>query len=652
MNFAENQKPRGGRRIAPPAAPVPMRPEASEFLFLRDPPYRAAPSVPDNPRRPLPRSGPRKRFFAAVVAVCAVLASVMPVFAVGDLALLSPHRSGIPHYDEIYDAVYDAVASGKESLDLYDYSVSVDDFMQIYSDLFTTAPEFYFLSPRVVYHTSDTLFAQHVVDVYFTYDMSRNEIEAASAFYEKELDYIVSLVPEGLSEAERALFVHDYLISAYAYDASETIYDVHTMFRTREGVCQAYALAYCAILRELGMESALAVSPKMGHAWNVVKVDGRWYHVDLVYDDPQPDRCGRVLHDYFMLTDREMKAKDHYGWETVMQCDGDPYSASPIWRGVDSRMIPLDGKWYYIDSSSRKLCRSAFNRSGKEEILEFSDRWVLSENSQRYWVGVFSGLSLWQGRLVLNGPGEIWLFDPETCVIEPLYDPKGTIYGSNVYKGELEYLISDTPNLEGGEPVYSIKLDSMDSLFKPLPFEDIPAESIYYPAVKYVYFAELFKGVSENRFDSASSFSRAMFVTVLSRLYGADLTEPAGSSFTDVLPGEWYSAPVEWAFSEGLVNGCGDGRFDPAGCLTREQMYKIIAASGKSLGIGKPADPALLGSYSDASDLHDWAAEGAAWCAANGLLYGGSALEPAKTVTRGEAAVMFAAFAHLTGNSE
>ncbi|MBQ3637907.1 MAG: hypothetical protein II953_06045, partial [Clostridia bacterium] len=112
-----------------------MRPEASEFLFLRDPPYRAAPSVPDNPRRPLPRSGPRKRFFAAVVAVCAVLASVMPVFAVGDLALLSPHRSGIPHYDEIYDAVYDAVASGKESLDLYDYSVSVDDFMQIYSDL-------------------------------------------------------------------------------------------------------------------------------------------------------------------------------------------------------------------------------------------------------------------------------------------------------------------------------------------------------------------------------------------------------------------------------------------------------------------------------------------------------------------------------------
>lgn len=649
MRIVEYVEKRRRARRVPPSCLT----EEEEFDFLPDPPnalYTEDMPLP-HPAPARRIASPRRVFALVMAAVLFVMMPALPVSAVSQFAVYSANRSRIPSYDAVYDAMYDAIASGKESLDLYDFRMDVDDFLTIYSDLFTTAPEFFFLSPRVVYHTTDSLFSQHVVDVYFDYDMTRSEREAASALYESELAYIVSLVPKGLSEAERALFVHDYLIASYAYDDSESIYDTYRLFRQRTGVCQAYALAYCAILRELGMESALAVSEEMGHAWNVVRIDGEWYHVDLIYDDPQPDRCGRVLHDYFLLTDDQIRAKEHVSWECAVRCTSGTYAKNPIWSGVTSRMIPLDGKWYYIDSGARKLCRAAFNRTGREAVFSFENRWLYEEDSKRYWVGVFSGLSLWDGRLILNTPGEVWICDPVTGDQRPVLESRSTIYGSSVYKGTLEYLTAASPNLEGGEKLTSVELNALGASLSALPFKDVPPESIYYPAVKYVVGAGLFQGVAADRFDTASPFSRAMFVTVMGRLFGVDPSAYRETSFRDVENGSWYAPYVSWAASEGIVNGVGDGLFDPAASLTREQMYKITALCGSLLGVGKNPSGNVLSSYPDWASVSGWAWIGTSWCRANGLLIGGDSIEPQKTVTRGEAAALFAALAKLAGKS-
>ena len=650
MKFVEYMEKRlGNRRTSPPFSP-----QEEDFSFLPDPPFDSGSGTcpPVRVYRPGARLvGARKLFALCMAALLVVMLPALPVSAVNQFSSYSPNRARIPGYDRVYDAMYDAVASGKPSLDLYEYQVSVQDFLDIYSDLFITAPEFFFLSPRVVYHTMDSVFSTSVVDVYFKYEMNPAEREAASALYEKELSYIVSLVPEGLSEAERALFVHDYLIASFSYDGTETIYDAYHLFRSRTGVCQAYALAYSAILRELGMESVLAVSEEMGHAWNVVKVDGEWYHVDLVYDDPQPDRCGRVLHDYFLLTDDQIREKEHISWECAVTCTSDTYIRNPLWAGVTSRMIAADGLWYYIDPDARKVYRSPLNRRGREEVFSFEDRWMDGDDGRRYWVGVFSGLSLWKGSLVVNTPGEVWFCDPDTGESRPVLSPGGAVYGSNVYKGTLEYLVAPSPNLEGGEPVSSAVLDTLGASSASLPFEDVPPESIYYPAVKTVREAGLFEGVSEDRFDLSAPFSRAMFVTVMGRLFGTDVSLYDWTSFRDVPRGTWYAPYVSWAASEGIVNGMGDGRFDPDSALTREQMYKITALCGALLGVGRDAEPDALDACPDRDRISSWAIPGTAWCRTNGLFFGGGTVGPQKTVSRGEAAVLFAALAKMAGKA-
>ncbi|MBQ4193663.1 MAG: S-layer homology domain-containing protein [Clostridia bacterium] len=591
-----------------------------------------------------------KRWISLLCA-CALLASlVRPAYAENASGVVSGYRQSIASYDEIYNRMADAVDSGIESMNLYEYRITVDDFMRIYSDLFANAPEFFFLAPRVAYHTADGLFSDILVDVTFQYVMTREEREAASAFYEKEVAAIVALVPAGLTDVEKALFVHDYIISAYAYDEGESIYDTYTFLKTRTGVCQAYSLLYLRVLREIGVECAVVTSSDMRHAWNLVKLGGNWYHVDLVYDDPRPDRTGRVLHEYFLLSDDEIRAKEHYNWSSTVKCPVS-WPKNPLWGGVLARMFPIGGRWYYIQNTERRVCSSLFDGTELRTLYNFKDRWMVGDSSNRYWVGTFSGLSEWNGILYVNTADEIVTIDPssgETAVYLRA-EGEADIYGSAIVKKTLDYMTAANPNLEGTQRVNSVLVTGEVKTEDAIPFDDVAVTDPYYDAIRFVYERGLFNGVSTTKFAPGATLTRAMFVTVLGRLCGVDPAAWTTTTFTDVEPGLWYSAYVEWAAKNGIVNGLGDGRFDPLGELTKEQMMKITAYCGGMLGIGVDGNDDDLAAFTDRDSLDAWAVEGAEWCAANDLLPSRTELDPLHTANRAEAASVIAGFARLAG---
>ena len=105
------------------------------------------------------------------------------------------------------------------------------------------------------------------------------------------------------SEAQIAIDVHDKLIemAIYDYNVLDTKKNdrAHTAFgalvRNSSGqehycVCDGYSLAYTYILQQLGLEATvvtgMAGSDSLGgHAWSLVKIDGKWYEVDSTWDD-------------------------------------------------------------------------------------------------------------------------------------------------------------------------------------------------------------------------------------------------------------------------------------------------------------------------------------------------------------------------------
>ena len=178
------------------------------------------------------------------------------------------------------------------------------------------------------------------------------------------------------------------------------------------------------------------------------------------------------------------------------------------------------------------------------------------------------------------------------------------------------------------------------------PFIDIFESDDCYEAVRFVYENGIFRGVSENEFAPATTMTRAMFVTVLGRLAAVDESAFSGTSFSDVPAGEWYSAYVEWASRNGIVNGYGDDTFGPNDEITVEQAAVIITRYAEFMGVEVESETTLDG-FADAADVADWAADQMAWAVENGIYNTEEFLNPKAPASRSLIAEMLYAFSEL-----
>lgn len=148
-----------------------------------------------------------------------------------------------------------------------------------------------------------------VIAFAFTYHLSQTE----ALFVEQTLENIIAPM-HGLSDIEKLQAAHDFIVlsAEYSKETEGSQYSPYTLLRENKGVCQAYALVLYRMLEMLGFEVQY-VPGKVGeqlHAWVLVKLDHAWYHIDVTWDDPLPDRKGEVRYQYFLVSDRQL-AQDH-----------------------------------------------------------------------------------------------------------------------------------------------------------------------------------------------------------------------------------------------------------------------------------------------------------------------------------------------------
>lgn len=129
------------------------------------------------------------------------------------------------------------------------------------------------------------------------------------------------------SDKEKELFVHDYCSEHFTYgDADAESHTVLGLILHKTAVCEGIAKYIKVVLDYLGV-SCLVVSGKAQsplyydkmetHAWNIVKVDGSAYHLDVTFDMTLKNNLTR--HDYFNLCDDDIR-KDHVIVGDVPKC--------------------------------------------------------------------------------------------------------------------------------------------------------------------------------------------------------------------------------------------------------------------------------------------------------------------------------------------
>ena len=230
--------------------------------------------------------------------------------------------------------------------------------------------------------------------------------------------------------------------------------------------------------------------------------------------------------------------------------------------------------------------------------------------------------------------------------VQPTYVSTGVrVYTCSVCKQTrsevIEKLSSTNIGTNTGTP--AVPSQRPDSELPRQRFGDVPQNIWFASGVQFAAEQGLFTGVSANEFAPYDPMTRAMLVTVLHRLDGADAS--GTNSFTDVLNGKWYTNAIAWASANGIVEGLSGNRFAPNAPIAREQLAAILFRYAKACGYDVSAR-AELTAYADAAQVSTWAGDAMRWAVAAGLISGrsGAQLAPKGEATRAEVAVILMNF--------
>lgn len=141
----------------------------------------------------------------------------------------------------------------------------------------------------------------------------RTTLKQEKAVDDKIKSLLKSWKLEDASDYEKVKKVHDYIINRVAYDQTYQKYSAYDALINKSSVCEGYATAAYRLFTELGLESRIitggaGVNKPIAHAWNIVKVDGQWYNIDLTWDDPITNTGEQILtYDFFLKSDEDFK---------------------------------------------------------------------------------------------------------------------------------------------------------------------------------------------------------------------------------------------------------------------------------------------------------------------------------------------------------
>ncbi len=230
-------------------------------------------------------------------------------------------------YINAYNKLEDAVKNHQSEIEFSqtEYPITTDELHSVFDAFVNDHPQYFHLD-RYNYSTAYNPDTNVVVKLVLQYLISDGAYDVAHAKFDSAAEKILEKIPENLSEYETELAIHDALIKHIDY--TPDVPDEHDAYGALvfgKAVCDGYAKAFQYLLYKRGIQStvvegevALEDGTFGGHAWNLVRIDGKYYYTDVTHDDPVASGKPKlqIYHNYFNLTET-MMFRDRYAFETI-----------------------------------------------------------------------------------------------------------------------------------------------------------------------------------------------------------------------------------------------------------------------------------------------------------------------------------------------
>ena len=167
----------------------------------------------------------------------------------------------------------------------------------------------------VLSNVYEYIFTQQMSRIYFYYQYSEEEAAHLEGVIREEVSRIVRGARRKKGNVERLKYVYDWFSGNLQYNRAENHppedYSVVGTFVHHKAVCAGFAKAFQMICKRLGIDSAyiygrMEPGDEVGHAWNLVWLDGYVYHIDTTAGVIFFEAAGRIAYPCFLCTTEEI----------------------------------------------------------------------------------------------------------------------------------------------------------------------------------------------------------------------------------------------------------------------------------------------------------------------------------------------------------
>ena len=177
---------------------------------------------------------------------------------------------------------------------------------------------------KSIYEGDDDYLEWNMDQISYTYTKTENLLKidftvkyrttkAQEAYVDNQVTSILAtIIKPDMTNDEKLSAIHKYIVDHVEYDWTLKKYTAYDALYSGKAVCQGYALLMDKMLESVGIKSIIIDGsiPEGNHAWNLVQLDGLWYHVDATNDDINNNK-------YYLKTDTYMR-DNNYIWNSTL----------------------------------------------------------------------------------------------------------------------------------------------------------------------------------------------------------------------------------------------------------------------------------------------------------------------------------------------
>ncbi len=224
--------------------------------------------------------------------------------------------SAQPNGENLVKTYRELVSGLKEQRETIPLSagISIKELATVWNCCLADYPQYFWVGLRYQYYHINN----KVTKIAPEYTITGKDLSKAQAQFDRSVQELLKNITSSMSQYEIEKTLHDRLILQCKYEESSNAHTSYGALVDGVAVCEGISKAFQHLCRSVGIETLFVVGRSdnpdsgnsEGHAWNIVKIDENYYHVDVTWDNAGEPKKDQIHYAWFNLSDQWL-TEDH-----------------------------------------------------------------------------------------------------------------------------------------------------------------------------------------------------------------------------------------------------------------------------------------------------------------------------------------------------